>query len=81
MKSLNLDPAVQVRYADKIIAEQVSRRMGEPATAPQLPELLENLSSPVRESMAIELTKIAHTLATKGCDEAAIYIYDYLECS
>lgn len=79
MKSLNLDPAVQVRYARKLTAEIVSRRIGGPETKPNLPEWLNMLPNKTKEAVAHEIAKIAHTLLTKGYDEAAIYIYDYLQ--
>lgn len=79
MKSLNLDTAVQVRYARKLIAENVSRRMGEPETKPNLPEWLNMLSNRTKEAVVHEIAKITHALLTKGCDEAAIFIYDCLQ--
>ena len=79
MKSLNLDPAVQVRYARKLIAEKVSRIMKNPESKPKLPVWLDTLSSSIREALLPEVGKIAHTLISKGSDEAAILIFDYLE--
>ncbi|NDY84429.1 hypothetical protein G3I67_14445 [Orrella sp. NBD-18] len=79
MKPLNIDPAVQIRYAEKLTAEKVSRIMKNPQSKPMLPKLLDKLPSSIRDTVLVEVTKIAHSIATNSHDEAAILIFDYLE--
>lgn len=53
--------------------------MNAPNTKPMMPKLLDVLPASIRDTVLVEVTKIAHSIATNSHDDAAIFIYDYLE--